>query len=140
GDLEIDVVLQTGQVDKDYGPRDPKGKGEQYGQRQDIALVLCAEQEVHKDQAQQKDQGSLATGVDFLPGKPRILVSVRGWQHFSGHFLYGIAGVPGTETGIGNPGYGYGIQQVEAFHQLRAIYFVQPDELAYGHGFPILVA
>src|SRR5690606_1161684 len=110
GNLEIDVVLQTGQVDKDYGPRDPKGQGEQYGQWQDIAFVLCAEQEVHKDQAEQEDQGGLSTGIDLLPGQSRIFVGIGGGQHFSGHFLNGIDGIPCTESCIGNPRYGYGIQ------------------------------
>ena len=69
-----------------------EGHGEQHGQRQEIALILCREDEVDEHEAQQEDDGRRVGCLRFLTRQSTIVEGVACGEHIGTHFLTGLDG------------------------------------------------
>ena len=101
--MRVDVVLRSSEdrnevvqtshhLDKDERTRKSEGHGEDYGQGQYVALVLCGEEQVDKDDTKHEYYGRRIGRVGLLARHAAILEAVALRQVLVGHFLNGFHG------------------------------------------------
>src|SRR5690606_23813502 len=123
--LHVNVVFDAHEVDEKHHAEYPKWDGGHYGQRQNIAFVLCRQQEEDEHEAHDEDDGELGARVFLLAGHARPFVGEVAWQHLTGGLFHGRYRIARAVPYIGLPVDGYGVVEVVPGYRFGTIYTVQ---------------
>ena len=117
---------------EDEGTCKTERHGEQYGQRQQIALILCGEDQIDEDEAEDEDHTCRTARLLLRSGQTRILVGVAVGQRLLGHFFHSLDGLA-RGIAVGSRGVdGDGGEEVESVDAGRTVGSLQRDELVDG--------
>ena len=127
--LHVDVVGVTKDHRKEETACQSERHGEYYGQRQDVRLVLCRQDEVDEDEAQQEDDTCGIRGLGLLTCQTRVVVGITSRQNLLTYLLDSLQCLAGR-IAIGHcTCYVDRCEQVEAVDVQWAIYTLQVTEL-----------
>ena len=133
GDLEVNVVGDAEDVGEDERSHEAEGDREDYGEGEDVALVLGGEEEVDEQQAEAEDDGGgAARALVLLTRHAGVFVAEALGECLLGHALDGGDGLAGRVALGGVTGDGDRREHVEAVHQVGTVDAAQADEVGDG--------
>ena len=95
--------------------------GEHHRERQDVRLVLCRQDQIDEDEAQQEDNRGRVGSLGFLTSQALIVVSISRRQHIGSHFLHSLDSLTGRVAVGHRSRHRDRGEQVEAVDVRRAI-------------------
>ena len=108
-----------------------EGHGEHHGQRQDVRLVLCRQDQVDEDEAEQEDERRGVAGSSLRTGQSRVVVGIARGQHLVCHLLHSLDGLT-RRVAVGHGGRHIDRgEEVEAVDVRRAIDALHRTELLH---------
>ena len=116
------------EVGEEEGTREPKGNGEDDREGQDVALILCAQDEVDEEQTEPEDEGSRVGGILLLARHTSVVVAVACREGRAGNFGDGTEDVPCRIAGGRRCHHVDGGVEVEAVHTRWAVNLLRSDE------------
>ena len=130
--LHIDVVGVAEELREEEGTSQTERHGEHHGQRQDVAFILCRQNQIDEDEAQQEDECRRVARGCFRTRQTRIVVGVASGQIVGSNLLHGLDGLTrGVAVGH-RSGDGDGGEEVEAGNVGRSVDALQLAELLDG--------
>jgi hypothetical protein len=101
--LGVDVVLEPHQLEQQEGPEHADGQRQDHRQRQQEALVLADQHQVHEHDDDQEDVERLVAALYLVEGEARPVDVVAARQHLLGHLLDGADRLAAAVARAGAP-------------------------------------
>src|SRR5690606_3815693 len=137
--LNINIVFQAGQVDKQIHSEQTNRYRQYNRQRQDVAFILGGKQIEYEDDTECKDQQGLIARFTFFQTYARPFVVVISRKEFSGNLVHNFHRVSRAVPFAGGGIDGNGIHQIVPGHYFRAHYFAQSDQgIGRNHFVPVV--
>ena len=135
-DLRIDIIGVAEELHEEVGAEEAEGDRQDDRQRQHVALVLSAQDEVDEEQAEAEDQRRRIGGLLLGARQPRIVVAVARGQRLGRDLRDRLEDVPRSVAWGGSSHHVDGGVEVEAVDARRAVHLLGRDEARDGRHLP----